>query len=130
LQNPQGWATPEVLAAQAVATRGMSKTFKHSPFQEPQAWVRQIVRNGVYLSSLEEWIKYDLVFATAFPLSFFDPLKQQHVQEMRKRAANISDERWEEITRDTIESQFYSSFTPAELSTMEPAKSEEVASGE
>src|SRR5215471_7540281 len=49
---------------------GMKRRFRHSPFQEPQAWVRQIIRNGVYLSSLEEWIKSDLVFATAFPLSF------------------------------------------------------------
>jgi hypothetical protein len=103
---------------------GMRKTFKHSPFQEPQAWVRQIVRNGVYLASLEEWIKNDLVFATAFPLSFFDTLKQRHVQEMKERAAKMSGEKWDEITRDTIESQFYSSFTPAELSAMEPAKSD------
>jgi len=103
---------------------GMSKTFRHSPFEEPQAWVRQIVRNGVYLSSLEEWIKNDLVFATAFPLPFFDPLKQKHVQEMRERAAKMSGQKWEEITRDTIEGQFYSAFTPAELSAMEPAKSD------
>lgn len=103
---------------------GMRKTFRHSPFVEPQAWVRQIVRNGVYLSSLEEWIKNDLVFATAFPLSFFDPLKQKHVQEMRERAAKMSSEKWDEITRDTIEGQFYSAFTPAELSAMEPAKSD------
>lgn len=103
---------------------GMVKTFRHSPFREPQAWVRQIVRNGVYLSSLEEWIRNDLVFATAFPLSFFDPLKQRHVQEMRERAEKMSSEKWDEITRDTIESQYYSAFTPAELSAMEPAKSE------
>ena len=103
---------------------GMSKSFRNSPFEEPQAWVRQIVRNGVYLSSLEEWIRNDLVFATAFPVSFFDPIKQKHVQEMREKVAKMSSERWDEITRDTIESQFYSTFTPAELSAMEPAKSE------
>jgi hypothetical protein len=103
---------------------GMRRQFKHSPFQEPQAWVRQIIRNGVYLSSLEEWIKNDLVFATAFPLSFYDPLKQKHIEQMRARFAHLSPEKWDEITRDTIEAQFYSEFTPTELSAMEPAKSD------
>ncbi len=103
---------------------GMSRTFRHSPFQEPQGWVRQIVRNGVYLSSLEEWIRNDLIFATAFPLSFYDPLKQKHVAEMEARLAQMSPDKWDEIVRDTIEAQFYSEFTPAELSTMEPAKAD------
>jgi hypothetical protein len=103
---------------------GMRRSFRHSPFEEPQAWVRQIIRNGVYLSSLEEWIKNDLVFATAFPLPFFDPLKQKHIQEMRERAAKMSSEKWDEITLDTIESQFYSAFTPTELSAMKPSKSD------
>jgi len=49
---------------------GMSRDFRHSPFREPQAWVRQIIRDGTYLASLEEWIRNDLVFATAFPLQF------------------------------------------------------------
>jgi hypothetical protein len=103
---------------------GMSRTFRHSPFQEPQAWVREIVRNGVYLSSLEEWIRNDLIFATAFPLSFHDPLKQKHVAEMKAKFDQMSLDKWDEIVRDTIEAQFYSEFTPAELSTMEPAKAD------
>lgn len=103
---------------------GMSRTFRHSPFLEPQAWVRQIVRNGVYLSSLEEWIRSDLIFSTAFPLSFHDPLKQKHIAEMEARLAKMSPDKWDEIVRDTIEAQYYSEFTPAELSTMEPAKAD------
>ncbi len=103
---------------------GMNKTFRHSPFQEPQSWVRQIVRNGVYLASLEEWIRNDLIFATAFPLPFHHPLKQKHISEMRAKFAQKSPEEWDEMVRDTIEAQFYSEFTPAELSTMEPAKAD------
>jgi hypothetical protein len=103
---------------------GMRRQFRHSPFQEPQAWVRQIIRNGVYLSSLEEWIKNELVFATAFPLSFYDPLRQKHIEQMRARLAQVSSEKWDEMTRDTIEAQFYSEFTPTELSAMEPADSD------
>src|SRR5437879_2669208 len=103
---------------------GMSRTFRHSPFQKPQSWVRQIVRNGVYLTSLEEWMRNDLIFVTAFPLSFHDPLKQNHVAEMEARLAQMSPDKWDEIVRDTIEAQYYSEFTPAELSTMEPAKAD------
>jgi hypothetical protein len=102
----------------------MSKAFEHSPFREPQAWVRQIIRDGVYLASLEEWIRNDLVFATAFPLSFHHPLKQKHVQGMKDRLENVSPEKWDEIIQDTAESQFYLQYTPAELSAMEPEKSE------
>ena len=43
---------------------------------------------------------------------------------MRTRFSKKTDEEWDEITRDTIESQYYSAFTPAELSAMEPAKSD------
>ncbi len=103
---------------------GMSRTFKQSPFQEPQAWVRQIVRNGVYLASLEEWIRNDLIFATAFPLSLYHPLKQKHVAEMETRLAQMSPDKWDDMVRDTIDAQFYSAFTPTELSTMEPAKAD------
>jgi hypothetical protein len=103
---------------------GMSRHFKHSPFQEPQAWVRQIIRNGVYLASLEEWIKNDLVFATASPLSFHDPLRKKHVQRMKDRLEKVSPEKWDEIIQDTVESQYYSQFTPNELSAMVPEKSE------
>jgi len=103
---------------------GMSRHFEHSPFREPQAWVRQIIRNGVYLASLEEWIKNDLVFATAFPLSFHDPLRKKHVQGMKDRIEKVSPEKWDEIIQDTVESQYYSQFTPNELSAMAPEKSE------
>jgi hypothetical protein len=102
----------------------MSRTFKHSPFREPQAWVRIIVRNGVYLSALEEWIRNDLIFATAFPLSFYDPLRQKHIAEMKLKLDQMSPDKWDEMVRDTIEAQFYSEFTPTELSSMEPAKSD------
>jgi hypothetical protein len=97
---------------------GMSKASSHSPFQDPQSWVRQIVRNGVYLSSLEEWIRNDLIFATAFPLSFHDPLKQKHVAGMKAKFEQMLPDKWDEIVRDTVEAQFYSAFTPAELATM------------
>jgi hypothetical protein len=103
---------------------GMSKTFRHSPFQDPQGWVRQIVRDGVYMSSLEEWIRNDLIFATAFPLPFYDPLKQQHVEEMKARYEKMTPDRRDEITRDTIETQFYSGFTPAELASMQPEQAD------
>jgi hypothetical protein len=103
---------------------GMSRTFRHSPFREPQGWVRQIVRNGACLLALEEWIRNDLIFATAFPLSFHDPLKQKHVAEMKAKFEQMSPDKWDEIVRDTIEAQFYSEFTPTELSTMEPAKAD------
>src|SRR5882672_6240872 len=103
---------------------GMSKTYRHSPFREPQAWVRQIVRNGVYLSSLEKWVRNDLIFATAFPLSFHDPLKQEHVAGMKAKLEQKSSDEWDEIVRDTIEAQFYSQFTPAELATMEPGNAD------
>jgi SEC-C motif len=103
---------------------GMNKTFRHSPFQDPQSWVRQIVRNGVYLSSLEEWVRNDLIFATAFPLSLHDPLKQKHVAGMKAKFEQLSPDKWDEIVRDTIEAQFYSAFTPAELAAMEPQKAE------
>lgn len=103
---------------------GMSRTFKHSPFIEPQAWVRQIVRDGVYLKSLEEWVRHDLVFATAFPLPFYHPERRKHHAEMEARLANVPPEKWDEIVQDAIESQFYSRFTPAELSAMEPEKAE------
>lgn len=102
----------------------MSRKFEHSPFREPQAWVRQIIRNGVYLASLEEWIRNDLVFATAFPLSFHDPLRQKHIQEMKDKLEQVSSEKWDEIIQDTVESQFYLQYTPTELSAMEPEKSE------
>jgi len=102
----------------------MSRKFEHSPVREPQAWVRQIIRDGVYLASLEEWIRNDLVFATAFPLSFHHPLKQKHVQGMKDRLEKVSPEKWDEIIQDTVESQFYLQYTPAELSAMEPEKSE------
>jgi SEC-C motif len=100
----------------------MSRKFKHSPFQEPQAWVRQIIRSGVYLASLEEWIRNDLVFATTFPLSFHDPLRKKHVQGMKDRLENFSPEKWDEIIQDTVASQFYSQYTPNELSAMAQRK--------
>jgi hypothetical protein len=103
---------------------GMSKTFRHSPFQDPQGWVRQIIRNGVYLSSLEGWVRNDLIFATVFPLSFGDPLKQKHVAGMKAKFEQMSPGKWDEIMRDTIETQFYSGFTPAELAAMEPEKTD------
>src|SRR5207237_1154664 len=102
----------------------MSRKFEHSPVREPQAWVRQIIRNGVYLASLEEWIRSDLVFATAFPLSFYDSLRQKHIQGMKERLEKVSPEKWDEIIQDTVESQFYLQYTPAELSAMEPEKCE------
>lgn len=102
----------------------MNRKFEHSPVREPQAWVRQIIRNGVYLASLEEWIRNELVFATAFPLSFYNPLRQKHVQGMKERLEKVSPEKWDEIIQDTVESQFYLQYTPAELSAMEPEKSE------
>jgi hypothetical protein len=100
--------------------RGMNRRAEHGPFTEPQAWVRQIVRDGVYLCSIEEWIRNDLVFATAFPLSFYDPLRQQHIQMMRAKFDGMSEEQWAEIIDDTIESQFLSQFTPDELKAMRP----------
>jgi hypothetical protein len=103
---------------------GMGKTFRHSPFQDPQGWVRQIVRDGVYMSFLGEWIKNDLIFATAFPLPFHDPLKQQHIEEMKARFEKLAPDKWDEIVRDTIETQFYSGFTPAELASMQPEKAD------
>jgi hypothetical protein len=103
---------------------GMSKTFAHSPFQEPQSWVRQIVRDGVYMSSMEEWIQSDLIFATAFPLMFHDPLKKQHTEEMKARFGKMSPERWDRIVHETIEKQFYSGFTPAELASMQPKQTD------
>jgi hypothetical protein len=102
----------------------MRRNFAHSPFAEPQAWIRQIIRDGVYLCSLEEWIKNDLVFATAFPLSDHDPLRQRHVQDMKSRLQHVSPERWNEIVHDTVEAQFYSRFTPAELAAMEPSEAD------
>jgi hypothetical protein len=104
--------------------RGMNPKSKHTPFQEPQAWVRQIVRDGVYLCSIKNWIRSDLVFATPFPLSFHDPLRQKHIEMMRASLDKMPSERWDEIIHDTIETQFYTQFTPDELSAMEPASSD------
>jgi hypothetical protein len=100
--------------------REMNRNSRHSPFAEPQAWVRQIVRDGVYLCSIEDWIRNDLVFATAFPLSFHDPLKQKHVEMMKVSLNQMPAARFDEIVQDTVESQFFSQFTPDELRTMEP----------
>jgi hypothetical protein len=104
--------------------RGMNRKAEHTPFREPQAWVRQIVRNGVYLSSIEEWISNDLVFATAFPLDFYDPVRQQHIQMMRTKLDGMSEEKWDEIVDDTIEAQFLSQFTPDELEAMKPKRTD------
>jgi hypothetical protein len=101
--------------------REMNRNSKHSPFQEPQACVRQIVRDGVYLCSIEDWIRNDLVFATAFPLSIHDPLKQKHIELMKASMDQMPTEKFEEIVNTTVESQFFSQYTPDELRTMEPS---------
>jgi hypothetical protein len=103
---------------------GMNRAYEHSPYVEPQAWVRQIIRDGVYLASLEGWIRNDLVFATAFPLSLYHPKRKKNRQEMKERLAAKSEEDWDELVQDTIEAQYYLRFTPAELLTMEPEESE------
>src|SRR5260370_32584190 len=100
--------------------RGMNRRATHTPFAEPQAWVWQIVRDGVYLSSIEEWIQNDLVFATAFPLSSYDPLGQKHIEMMKSKVGEMSEQPWAAIIDDTVESQFLSQFTPDELKAMRP----------
>jgi hypothetical protein len=100
--------------------RWMNPNAEHTPFREPQAWVRQIVRDGVYLSSIEEWIKNDIVFVTAFPLSLYDPLRGRHIEMMKAKLDKWPQTRWDEIVDDTIEAQFLGQFTPDELQTMRP----------
>jgi hypothetical protein len=100
--------------------RGMNPRARHTPFQEPQSWVRQIVRDGIYLCSMEDWIWNDLVFATAFPLSFYDPLRKKHIEMMRIKLDGRSEEQWDALVDDTLDAQFLNQFTPDELRTMEP----------
>lgn len=100
--------------------RWMNPNFEHSPFREPQAWVRQIVRDGVYLSSIEEWIRNDIVFATAFPLSLYDPLRQKHIEIMKAKLDKMPEQKWDELVEDTVEFQFLTQFTPDELRAWRP----------
>lgn len=104
--------------------REMNLRSEHSPFREPQAWVRQIVRDGVYLCSIEDWVRNDLVFATAFPLLFHDPQRRKHQDIMRTRLDRMPPEQFDEIVHEMTETKFYTEFTPTELRTMEPASSD------
>lgn len=100
--------------------RGMNPKARHTPFQEPQAWVRQIIHDGVYLYSIEDWIRKDLVFATAFPLSLFDTLRKKHIELMKTKLDGMPEEKRDALVDDTVEAQFLNQFTPDELRTMEP----------
>lgn len=104
--------------------REMNPKAKETPFAEPQAWVRQIVRDGVYLCSIEDWIRNDLVFTTAFPLGFYDPLRQKHIEMMRAKLDRMPEDNWKALVDDTLELQFLSQFTPDELRSMGPNSSD------
>ncbi len=97
---------------------------RRSPFQDPQSWVRQIVRDGLYLCSIEKWIESDLVLVTRLPLTLHDGLRREHRLAMKASLEKMAPEKFAEIVQDTVEGQFYSQFTPDELRTMLPKTSD------
>lgn len=105
--------------------REFSAGSSHSMYREPQAWVRQIIRNGVYLCSLENWIRSGLVEVTAFPLTLSDPLRVQHIETMKSKLDAVSDEHWdasvEELSEDLLRNTI-----PEELEAWRPPHADSV----
>jgi SEC-C motif len=92
---------------------------KHAVVREPQAWVRQIVRDGVYLCSLEDWIKSGLVEVTAFPLRIADPIRLQHIRTMESKLEQMPNDRRDAMIAELADDLFADA-TPEELETLRP----------
>lgn len=102
---------------------GFIREFGHSheasPFRKPEEWIRQIILDGIYLCSLEEWIKADLVIVTAFPLGFDHPERRKHIEMAQTRIKKLPQEDWRNLVEESFEQEFMKNFTPQELDSLE-----------